>query len=234
MQKINIAIDGPSSGGKSTMARELARSIGYTYIDSGAMYRAVTLYALQNDMLQNGTLDEGRLCDALPQIHITFCPNAGTGLSDTFLNGTKVETEIRGMEVSEQVSRIAAISPVRRAMVSRQQAIGREKGIVMDGRDIGSVVFPDAELKVFVTAPPEVRASRRYQELLGKGVEIGYEEVLRNILERDRIDTTRQDSPLIPSPDSYVLDNAELSPDKQLQILLQLYEARVDTLSQMS
>jgi cytidylate kinase len=229
MQKINIAIDGPSSSGKSTMARELARHIGYTYIDSGAMYRAVTLYALRN-----GIVDEGTLCAALPEIHITFHSNPDTGLSDTFLNGTKVETEIRGMEVSGQVSRIAAISSVRRAMVSRQQAIGREKGVVMDGRDIGSVVFPDAELKIFVTAPPAVRARRRYDELLNKGVKVTYEEILRNVLERDRLDTTRQDSPLIPLPDSYILDNAELSPDKQLQLLLQLYEERMKELVSQS
>ncbi|MDR3129878.1 MAG: (d)CMP kinase [Tannerellaceae bacterium] len=218
MQKINIAIDGPSSSGKSTLARNLAQHIGYIHIDSGAMYRAVTFYALQN-----GILDEGALCDALPHINITFHSNPDTGLSDTFLNGIKVESEIRSMEVSEQVSRIAAISPVRRAMVARQQAIGRDKGVVMDGRDIGSVVFPDAELKVFVTAPLDIRAHRRYNELLAKGVNITYKEVLRNIRERDRLDTTRQDSPLTPLPDAYILHNEKLSPDSQLQALLKLY-----------
>ncbi|MDR3127448.1 MAG: (d)CMP kinase [Tannerellaceae bacterium] len=234
MKKINIAIDGPSSAGKSTMARELARHIGYMYIDSGAMYRAVTLYALQNGILRNGILDEEALCAALPEITVTFVPNPSTGLPDTFLNGINVEHGIRSMEVSGEVSRIAAISPVRRAMVDRQQAMGRRKGMVMDGRDIGSVVFPDAELKIFVTAPPEVRARRRYDELIAKGVAVDYEEVLRNVRERDRMDTTRKDSPLIPLPDACILDNAALTADTQLHLLLQLYQARIKSLQELS
>ncbi|MDR2791359.1 MAG: (d)CMP kinase [Tannerellaceae bacterium] len=232
MFKINIAIDGPSSGGKSTMARALARQIGYTYIDTGAMYRAVTLHALRSGVFRDGVINEDALRTVLPRTFILFRLNPQTGFSDTYLNEVNVESDIRSMEVAAQVSYVAAIPFVRKALVSRQRALGRRKGVVMDGRDIGSVVIPDAELKVFVTAPPEVRAQRRYKELQDKGLAVTYEEVLQNIVERDRMDSTRKDSPLAPPPDSYILNNAGLSIEEQLHILTELFKERLDRFSQ--
>jgi cytidylate kinase len=229
--KINIAIDGPSSGGKSTMARELACRIGYTYVDTGAMYRAVTLQAIRKGILHDGLVDEEALRTLLPQTFILFRFNPNSGLSDTYLNEANVENDIRSMTVANQVSYIAAIPFVRKALVSRQKVLGRKKGVVMDGRDIGSVVLPDAELKVFVTAPAEVRAQRRYKELLQKGVRVTYEDVLQNIVERDRLDTSRADSPLAPPPDSYILNNAGLSTREQLDILIELFHERLDRFS---
>ena len=219
-KRIIIAVDGVSSSGKSTMAKDLARTLGYTYIDTGAMYRAVTLYALQQGFFAHDKIDADRLQAALDDIDIAFRPNPRTGRPDTYLNGINVEKEIRGMEVSEHVSPVAALGFVRRALVRKQQAMGRAKGIVMDGRDIGTVVFPDAELKVYVTARPEVRARRRLEELQAKGEKASYEEVLENVKTRDHIDMTRAESPLRKADDAVLLDNSDMTLDEQREWLL--------------
>ncbi len=219
-KRIIIAVDGVSSSGKSTMAKDLAKALGYTYIDTGAMYRAVTLYALQHGFFENGEIDASRLQAALDDIDITFHSNPQTGRPDTYLNGQNVEKEIRGMEVSGHVSPVAALGSVRRALVLKQQAMGRMKGIVMDGRDIGTVVFPQAELKIYVTARPEVRAQRRLKELLEKGETASYEEVLENVKTRDHIDMTRSESPLRRADDALLLDNSDMTLDEQREWLL--------------
>lgn len=222
MKKIVIAIDGYSSCGKSTLAKGLAAALGYAYIDSGAMYRAVTLYSLQHNIDPD---DEEAVIGTLPYITIHF---ENTGMSNhTFLNGEDVEEAIRQMDVSENVSQVSVISEVRRAMVKQQKALGRRKSIVMDGRDIGTVVFPEAELKIFLTADPEVRAQRRYKELTEKGVEVAIEAVRRNLAERDRIDSTRADSPLRQAEDAIVLDNTHLTPEAQLEKAIALAEAAI-------
>lgn len=226
-KRITIAIDGHSSCGKSTMAKALAKRIGYAYIDTGAMYRAVTLYCLEHGMIDGDNVNKPRLRRHMAKIEITFKVNA-EGKSETWLNGKNVEQEIRGMEVSGKVSLIAAIGFVRRAMVAQQQAMGNEKGIVMDGRDIGTVVFPDAELKVFVTASAQVRAERRYKELQGKGdTTTTFEEVLANVEERDRIDSTRKESPLRQADDALLLDNSNLTLDEQNEWLYNEYLKKV-------
>ena len=223
-KKIIVAIDGLSSCGKSTMARELAQEVGYTYIDTGAMYRAVTLYALRRVLLApDGQIDTAALEKQMSDIRITFRVNPATGRSETYLNGEQVEAAIRGMEVSAQVSRIASLPFVRRALVAQQQAMGRQKGLVMDGRDIGTVVFPKAELKIFVTATDEVRAKRRVDELRGKGTEVSMEEVLRNVRERDRLDMERAESPLHRADDAVELDNTHLTIPEQRALLLRLF-----------
>lgn len=227
MKKIVIAIDGHSSSGKSTMAKELAQEIGYVYIDTGAMYRAVTLYALRQGYIQGNSINEKALEADMPRLSITFQSNPGTGKSDTFLNGEDVEKEIRGMEVANKVSLVSSIGFVRKAMVAQQQAMGKEKGIVMDGRDIGTVVFPHAELKLFVTASPEVRAQRRVDELLAKGEKVSYEEVLENVKKRDFIDSTREESPLRKADDAIVLDNSNMSRAEQKAWLREKFEAYV-------
>lgn len=219
---ITIAIDGFSSSGKSTMAKKLAKTIGYAYIDTGAMYRAVTLYCLRNGLFDGDRLDTERLEAALPDINITFGVDAD-GKTQTMLNGEVVEQEIRRMEVSSKVSIVAAVGSVRRALVKQQQAMGKQKGIVMDGRDIGTVVFPDAEMKVYVDASPETRARRRYKELRAKGDSVTYEDVLANVSERDRIDTTRAESPLRKADDAVVLDNSNMTIAEQDKWLLDLY-----------
>jgi len=224
MKKITIAIDGHSSSGKSTMAKDLAREIGYTYIDTGAMYRAVTLYCLQNDLFTGDLLDTLQLEKNMDQIHISFRFNPATGRPDTYLNEVNVENEIRSMEVADHVSTVAALGSVRRAMVAQQQSMGREKGVVLDGRDIGTVVFPDAELKLFITASPEVRAQRRLDELKEKGQSVSYEEVLANVLKRDHIDSTREESPLRQAEDALVLDNSYMTLEEQKQWLLARFE----------
>ena len=211
MKKIIIAIDGVSSTGKSTMAKDLAKELGYTYIDTGAMYRAVTLYSLQNKLFTNGEVDQTRLAEEINYIDITFHYNQETGRPDTYLNGTNVEKEIRSMEVASHVSQIAALGFVRRAMVAKQQEMGKEKGIVMDGRDIGTTVFPHAEMKIYVTASPEVRAQRRLDELKSKGESTSIEEVLENIKMRDHIDMTRSESPLRKADDAIELDNSNMN-----------------------
>lgn len=230
MKKIIIAIDGFSSCGKSTMAKDLAREIGYIYIDSGAMYRAVTLYSLENKMFENGCIDAGRLKEHIEQIQITFKLNPGTERPDTYLNGTNVENKIRTMEVSSHVSPIAALDFVREAMVTQQQEMGKAKGIVMDGRDIGTTVFPDAELKVFVTASPEIRAQRRYDELKAKGQAASYEEILENVKQRDYIDQNRDVSPLRKADDALLLDNSYLSIEQQKAWLMEQYKRVVGLL----
>lgn len=226
-KRITIAIDGHSSCGKSTMAKALAKRIGYAYIDTGAMYRAVTLYCLEHDMIKGDEVSKPRLRRHMPKIEITFKVN-NEGKSETWLNGKNVEQEIRGMEVSSKVSLIAAIGFVRRAMVAQQQVMGKEKGIVMDGRDIGTVVFPDAELKFFVTASAQVRAERRFKELQAKGdTTTTLEQVLANVEERDRIDSTRKESPLRQAPDALLLDNSNLTIEQQNEWLYNEFLKRV-------
>ena len=221
MRKIIVAVDGFSSCGKSTMARDLARAVGYAYIDTGAMYRAVTLYAIRQGFFQGDTLDETALQEAMDDVEISFRPNPETGVSETFLNGEPVETEIRGMEVSNRVSRIAALGFVRRSLVSKQQEMGEAKGIVMDGRDIGTVVFPEAELKIFVTASAEIRAQRRVKEMSEKGQPVSFDEVLKNVQERDRLDMTRAESPLRKADDAIELDNTYMTIAEQQAWLME-------------
>lgn len=226
-KRIIIAIDGFSSCGKSTMAKDLAREIGYIYVDTGAMYRSVTLYALRHGMFRaDGSIDTGALEAAMPEIRITFKLNKETGRPDTYLNGELVEKDIRTMEVSSKVSPIAALPFVRKALVEQQQKMGREKGIVMDGRDIGTAVFPDAELKVFVTASAEVRAQRRYDELKAKGMEADYASILKNVEERDYIDSHREVSPLRKADDAVELDNSHMTIAEQKQWLMEKFEER--------
>lgn len=224
MKKIVIAIDGFSSCGKSTMAKALARNIGYLYFDSGAMYRAVALYCMQNGIIANGEIDTERLRAAMDNIKITFGTDEDTKAQITFLNGTNVENEIRSLEVSQQVSRVAALDFVRTALIDQQREMGKAKGIVMDGRDIGTTVFPDAELKIFVTASAEVRARRRYDELVARGSNPDYSEILANVVERDHLDQTREVSPLRKADDALLLDNSEMTIDGQLQWLCEQYK----------
>ena len=222
-KKIVIAVDGFSSCGKSTMAKDLAKAIGYIYIDSGAMYRAVTLFALRRNLfLADGQVNEEQLRAELPEIRITFVLNQEQR-PETYLNGENVEKEIRGLEVSSRVSRIAALDFVRADLVHQQQLMGQEKGIIMDGRDIGTCVFPNAELKIFVTASAEIRAQRRYDELNAKGEKVNFEEILHNVQERDRIDMTRAVSPLRKADDALELDNSHLTPEQQKEWLLEQY-----------
>lgn len=228
MKKITIAIDGHSSCGKSTMAKDLARRIGYVYIDTGAMYRAVTLFAMRHNLIANGQVDAAKLQEEMGNIHISLRLNPETQRPDTYLNGECVEREIRTMEVSRHVSLIAALPFVRSAMVEMQREMGKEKGVVMDGRDIGTVVFPRAELKIFVTASAEVRAQRRYDELTAKGEKCNYEEILENVKERDRIDSTRETSPLRQAGDAIVLDNTHMTIPEQENWLMEEYKKRTE------
>ena len=224
MKKITIAIDGHSSCGKSTMAKDLARKIGYVYVDTGAMYRAVTLYALRNNLFDaDGGIKEDELKSRMGDISISFRLNTATGRPDTYLNGENVEQDIRTMQVSNRVSPIAALPFVRQALVAQQQAMGKEKGVVMDGRDIGTTVFPDAELKVFVTASAEVRAQRRYDELKAKGMQADYNDILKNVQERDYIDSHRPTSPLRKADDAIELDNSNMTVDEQNDWLMEKY-----------
>ena len=224
MKKITIAIDGFSSCGKSTMAKDLAKEIGYIYVDTGAMYRSVTLYALRHNLFNaDGSIREEELKAQMKNINISFQLNKTTGRPDTFLNGENVEKDIRSMEVSSHVSPIATLPFVRAALVAQQQRMGAGKGIVMDGRDIGTVVFPDAELKIFVTASAEVRAQRRYDELKAKGMEANFNDILKNVEERDYIDSHRATSPLHKAPDAIELDNSNLTIAQQQQWLYEQY-----------
>ena len=216
-KKIIIAIDGHSSCGKSTMAKSIAQELGYIYIDSGAMYRVVTLYALRNGLINNGVTDTEKLISKLKNIKITFKWDEILGKNTTFLNGENVEEEIRRLEVSENVSPISTIAEVRHEMVKQQRENGKNKGIVMDGRDIGTVVFPDAELKIFMTASPEIRAQRRYLELKEKGQEVDFNSILQNVEGRDEIDSNREVSPLKRADDALILDNSYLTREEQLK-----------------
>ena len=227
-KKIIVAIDGHSSCGKSTMAKDLAREVGYIYVDTGAMYRTVTLYALRHGMFQpDGTVNEEALREAMPTVQVSFVIDPATQLPHACLNGEDVENDIRGMEVSSHVSPIADLPFVREAMTRQQQLMGQAKGIVMDGRDIGTVVFPQAELKVFVTASAEVRAQRRYDELTAKGKTVNYEEILQNVTERDYIDSHRSVAPLRQAPDALLLDNSHLTIAEQKAWLRQRFDEAV-------
>lgn len=223
MKKIIVAIDGYSSCGKSTMAKTLARKIGYTYIDSGAMYRAVTLFALENGIITGSDVDAPGLEKRLNEIKITFSTDKETGSNITELNGKDVERRIRTLEVSSHVSAVAALPFIRTFLTAQQRSLGKKKGIVMDGRDIGTTVFPDAELKIFVTASAEVRARRRYDELQAKGERTSYEEIIENVKQRDYIDTHREVSPLTQAPDAVVLDNSFMTLKQQDEWLMEQY-----------
>lgn len=225
MNKIVIAIDGFSSTGKSTVARRLAKELGYIYVDTGAMYRAVTFFAIKNKIIVGEEIDKERLISKLEDIHISFKFNPELKFAEVYLNGQNIEADIRTLEVSQHVSYIAAISEVRRKLVEQQQLMGKDKGIVMDGRDIATVVFPEAELKIFMTASAETRATRRYKELLDRGDDVNYKEVLINVVTRDEIDSTREDSPLIKAKDSIEFDNSSMTIDEQLSAIRKLVEA---------
>ena len=229
MKKITIAIDGFSSCGKSTMAKSLAKEIGYIYIDSGAMYRAVTLYCIENGLIEDGEIRTEILKEDLKRINISFKINAETGQPDTYLNAENVENKIRTMLVSSMVSQVSALDFVRSAMVEQQQKMGKEKGIVMDGRDIGTTVFPDAELKIFVTASAEVRAQRRFDELKSKGQEASYDEILHNVKQRDYLDQNREVSPLRQASDAILLDNSTLTIEEQKAWLINQFNRVVNS-----
>lgn len=227
MQKITIAIDGYSSTGKSTVAKQLADHLGYVYVDSGAMYRAVTLFAMQNGIISKEHFDTEKLQKSLSSIHLKFHKEAAWNKAHIFLNGKDVEDKIRNLEVSEFVSPIATIHDVRAKLVAQQQQMGLEKGVVMDGRDIGTVVFPHAELKIFMNASAEERAQRRYKELLDREEKVEFYKVLKNIQERDYIDTTRDDSPLVKAKDAIEIDNSEMNLEDQFHTVLQLAKDRI-------
>jgi cytidylate kinase len=226
-KKITIAIDGFSSTGKSTLAKQLAKHLGYIYVDTGAMYRAVALFAMQNDFISVNSLDKIGLINSLKNIILEFKFNPDLGFAEMYLNGQNVEKEIRTIEVSGFVSKVAEISEVRSKLVEQQQEMGKNKAIVMDGRDIGTVVFPDAELKIFMTASAATRAQRRFDELQQKGDSVTYEEVLKNVEERDYIDTHREDSPLVMADDAVEIDNSHLTREEQFEAVLDLVNAIV-------
>ena len=225
MKKIIIAIDGFSSCGKSTMAKALARNIGYLYFDSGAMYRAVALYCMQNGLINDKKIDIETLRDNMKEIHITFEADPETKNSLTYLNGVNVEHEIRSLEVSQIVSQVAALDFVRTEMIDQQRAMGEQKGIVMDGRDIGTTVFPNAEMKVFVTASAEVRAQRRYDELIARGDDAKFQYILDIVLQRDHIDQTREISPLKQADDAILLDNSNMTREEQMERLMEIFKS---------
>lgn len=222
MKKIIIAIDGFSSTGKSTIAKQLAKHLGYVYVDTGAMYRAVALFAMENGYINPESFDTQTLINALPDIRLQFVYNDELGFAEMFLNDENVEKQIRTLHVSQYVSRIAEISEVRHKLVEQQQKMGQERGIVMDGRDIGTVVFPDAEVKIFMNSSAETRAQRRFEELTEKGQEVTYEDVLKNVQERDYIDSHREDSPLIIAEDAIEIDNSKLDKDQQFDQVMNL------------
>lgn len=227
MRKITIAIDGYSSTGKSTVAKQLADSLGYVYVDSGAMYRAVTLYAMEQGIISENHFDKERLIASLSSILLRFEKNSAWEKAHIFLNGRDVENEIRNLGVSEFVSPIATIPEVRAKLVTQQHEMGRNKAVVMDGRDIGTVVFPDAELKIFMNASAHERSQRRYKELLARGEDVKFEDVLRNLEERDHIDSNRKDSPLRKAPDAIEINNSDMNIEDQLQMVLQLAKDRI-------
>ncbi len=221
-KKITIAIDGFSSTGKSTLAKELAKHLGYVYVDTGAMYRAVAFFAMQKKYIGKDFFDKEALIKSLPDIKLDFKFNSELGYAEMYLNGINVETEIRTIEVSNYVSLIAEISEVRSKLVEQQKEMGKNKGIVMDGRDIGTIVFPDADLKIFMTASPMTRAERRYKELQKKGDDVTFDAVLKNVEERDYIDTHREDSPLVKANDAIEFDNSNISKQEQFEKVLKL------------
>lgn len=224
-RKIVIAIDGFSSCGKSTFAKAIAARLGYIFIDTGAMYRAVTLYALEHGAVVDGEVLSDKVVELLPQIEISFSFNSERGASDIYINGEQVEQKIRSIEVSNLVSKISSIAQVREKLVAMQQGMGQQRGVVMDGRDIGTVVFPDAELKIFMTADPKVRAQRRYDELTAKGDNVTMDEILENVLSRDHADMNREISPLRQADDAIVLDNSHMSVEEQMAWFMERYEA---------
>ena len=230
MQNITIAIDGFSSTGKSTLAKQLAKELGYVYVDSGAMYRAVTLYALQNNFIDKDDFQVNKLVSALNNIQLLFKFNEALGFSEMYLNGVNVEKDIRTLEVSSFVSKVSAIPEVRYQLVKQQHKMGKDKRIVMDGRDIGTVVFPQAELKIFMTASPEIRAQRRYDELIKRGDKVSYEDVLRNVQERDYIDSHREDSPLVKADDAIEIDNSNLTLEAQFESIMNLVRMTLEGL----
>ena len=227
-KKITIAIDGYSSTGKSTVAKQLAAELGYVYVDTGAMYRAVTLYLMRKLLVSDTHFDKEAILRHLPFINISFVFNKEVGYGEVHLNKENVEKEIRLMEVSQQVSKVAAVPEVRKMLVEIQQEIGKNKAVVMDGRDIGTVVFPDADLKLFMTASTEKRAERRYNELKARGEDIKFEDVLANVKERDYLDTTRDDSPLIKAEDAIEIDNSNLNLEEQFQIVAKLARKKIE------
>lgn len=226
--KITIAIDGYSSTGKSTVAKQIANYLGYVYVDSGAMYRAVTLYAIQKDFISTERFNKNALIAALDDIHLYFKFNPKKGFAEMYLNEKNVETAIRTMAVSNLVSKVAATPEVRKKLVQYQRQMGEHEGVVMDGRDIGTVVFPNADLKIFMTASAETRAKRRYNELKEHGDAVSYEEVLKNVQDRDHIDTTRKDSPLIKAADAVEIDNSDLNLEEQFKKVLDLVKKTIE------
>lgn len=228
MNKITIAIDGFSSTGKSTVAKQLAKALGYIYVDSGAMYRAVTFYAMQNGLIKADDFNSEALIYQLPNINISFKFNEALGFAEVYLNEVNIEKEIRTLEVSSFVSKVAAISEVRRKLVEQQQKMGQDRGVVMDGRDIGTVVFTDAELKLFMTASAKNRAERRFKELIERGDKVEYEDVLNNVQERDYIDSNRKDSPLVKAKDAIEIDNSNMTLDEQFNKILQLAKMTIE------
>ncbi|RDI05452.1 (d)CMP kinase [Flavobacterium sp. AG291] len=226
-KKITIAIDGFSSTGKSTLAKQLARQLGYVYVDTGAMYRAVTLYAMRNGFITEGAFDREGLVESLDNITLRFVYNPELELAEMFLNGENVEKQIRTLEVSKLVSYVAEVHEVRVKLVEQQKHMGDHKGVVMDGRDIGTVVFPDAELKIFMNSAPEVRAQRRFKELTGLGQVVTYDDVYKNVVERDHVDTHRKDSPLVKADDAIEMDNSNISKQEQLDKVLVLAKALI-------
>lgn len=227
MKKITIAIDGFSSTGKSTLAKQLAAALGYVYVDTGAMYRAVAYFAMQHNLVSETHLDKAGLVAQLSTINLRFQFNPALGFAEMYLNNENIETQIRTIEVSRMVSKVAEISEVRAKLVEQQQEMGKDKGIVMDGRDICTVVFPDAELKLFMTASSKTRAQRRFDELVEKGQRITFEEVLQNVEERDYIDTHREDSPLVKADDAIEIDNSSLSKKEQFELVLKLVKEKL-------